>query len=106
MDAGSSLEVCFQIWARPRSGKGKSLRTADGETSIEVRGSGWSSGARTNLTRREAPLAAAIEVSCLSRAHMGHWLGKGGGGKEGRSGAEWVEWRGKTEGNDTTFSSH
>lgn len=106
MDAGSSLEVCFQIWARPRSGKGKSLRTADGETSIEVRGSGWSSGARTNLTRREAPLAAAIEVSCLSRAHTGHWLGKGGGGKEGRSGAEWVEWRGKTEGNDTTFSSH
>ncbi|XP_061012100.1 protein eva-1 homolog A [Dama dama] len=32
-------------------------------------------------------------------------LGKGRGW-EGRSRAEWVEWRGQTEGNETTFSSH
>lgn len=94
MDAGKSLEICFQIWTRPSRGKRLELRdrveTADEEPSgaLERVGSArrqagvgereltWRGG------RRRTP--QPFRFRRLSSAHMGRGLGEGGGGEGGQ----------------------
>lgn len=101
MDAGKSLEICFQLWTRPSSGKRLELwdrvETADGESSgaLERVGSArrqagvgereqtWRGG------RRRTPQPFRFRVFPAPTWAAG--LGKGAGEREGRSGAEGVE---------------
>ena len=57
------------------------------------------------MLRREAPRAQPFRFQVFPAPLRVAGLGKGRG-REGRSRAKWVEWRGQTEGNETTFSSH